>query len=493
MVVRAHARLSVVLFLLVASFAWAGPYVPAGDIALRSDIQLLADHGIIKGTISSWPLAWGPILADLADADASSLSASIVDALGRVRERGDRETQLNKLGLRAGVSGAEKPARMRSFHNTPRGKVEVGAGAGWMGEWFSADVNLQGVDSAQDDEELRADDSFVGVVAGNWTIAASTQQRWWGPGWDGSLVLSNNARPFPSIVIDRVFTHAFASKWLSWIGPWDLNVTFGQLESERHVPNAQFFGMRVAFRPVSSLEIGLSRTAQWCGDGRPCDASTFFDLLLGRDNRGDEGIDPENEPGNQMAGFDLRWSPVFFGQRLAAYGQLIGEDEAGGFPSRYIGQFGVEWTGYLFDRWSTRGFAEFAGTSCQFHESSEIFNCAYNHTIYQTGYRYRARSIGHPADNDARVVSAGVIAVDADDRRWHALLRLGKLNRGGAPDSRNTLTPTPQDIASIDISHSRVFSFGVIDVGAGYETVDDIASGVSFSDTRAYVQWRSSY
>ena len=104
---------------------------------------------------------------------------------------------------------------------------------------------MQGVDSDQDSEEFRADDSMIGVVIGNWSIAASTQQRWWGPGWDGSLILGNNARPIPSLVLDRVFTDGFESKWLSWIGPWDLNVMFGQLEKERVVPNAQFFGMRV--------------------------------------------------------------------------------------------------------------------------------------------------------------------------------------------------------------------------------------------------------
>ena len=493
MPISARARLSLFLILTFCAPAWAGPYVSAGDLSLRSDIQLLADHGVIRGTVSTWPLAWGPILSDIAETDTSSLPASVADALGRVRDRGDWDTRTDQLTFRASAGGAEKPTRIRSFQNTPRGKAEVSAGAGWMGNWFSAEVNIQGVDSEQDDDEFRADDSMLGVVFGNWSVAASTQQRWWGPGWDGSLILSNNARPFPSLVIDRVFTDAFESKWLSWIGPWDFNVMFGQLESERHIPDTQFFGMRFTFRPLPTLEIGLSRSAQWCGEGRPCDASTFFDLLLGRDNRGDDDINPENEPGNQLAGFDFRWSPNFFGHRLAAYGQLIGEDEAGGFPSRYIGQFGLEWSGYLFGRWSTRGFAEFAGTSCQFHESSERFNCAYNHFIYKTGYRYRARSIGHPADNDSRVISVGFVAADVNDTQWRGLIRVGDLNRGGSPDSRNSLTPTPQDIASIDISHSRVFSFGVIDVGAGYETVDDIASGISFSDTRAYVQWRSSY
>ena len=73
------------------------------------------------------------------------------------------------------------------------------------------------------------------------------------------------------------------------------------------------------------------------------------------------------------------------------------------------------------------------------------------------------------------------------------MARFGALNRGGAPDSRNTLTPTPQDIMSIDVSHSRMFRFGVIDIGAGYERIDDEASGIETSYARFYLQWRSAF
>ena len=395
--------------------------------------------------------------------------------------------------MNAKVGIADNATRIRSFQNTPRGKVEIGAGVGWIGDWFSVDLNAQYADADQDDHEFRADNSMIGVVAGNWSVSVSTMERWWGPGWDGSLVLSNNARPFPSITIDRIFTDAFETKWLSWLGPWDLSVVFGQLEEERVVPNAQFFGMRFNFRPIDSVEVGIFRTAQWCGDDRPCDVSTFVDLFLGRDNIGDDAIGEDNEPGNQLAGVDLRWSPGVLGHSVALYAQFVGEDEAGGFPSRWLGQVGGAWSGYLAGRWSTTIFAEFAGTSCQFYESSERFNCAYNHGIYETGYRFRGRAIGHGADNDARLVSTGVILADADDTQWRGHVRFGALNRGGQPDSRNTLTPTRQDIVSIDVSHSRVFSFGVIDVGVGYESIDDDVTGRSTSDARFYAQWRSSY
>jgi hypothetical protein len=491
----------IMIFLALAGspLVYAGPFIPAGDLALRHDIQRLADHGVIQGTITTWPLAWAPILEDLGRADLTDLPPGLIDAVARLRERANWETQGGELLFNSRLGVAGEPTRIRSFQNTPRGDVEVSAGAMWLGDWFAADVNVQYVDSDQDDDEFRADDSLLGVVFGNWSIAASTQQRWWGPGWDGSLILGNNSRPFPALTIDRVFTDRFESKWLSWIGPWDVSVMFGQLEKERDVPNAQFFGMRVNFRPLQSLEIGISRSAQWCGDGRPCGFDTFVDLFLGRDNIGDEGIDRSNEPGNQLGGYDIRWTPKAFERSVSVYGQFIGEDEAGGFPSRYFGQVGAEWAGYVADRWSTRAWVEYARTDCDFFGSSDFFdnqpgfNCAYNHDLYTSGYRYRGRSIGHGADNDAELISVGGIMVDAEDTQWRGHIRFGELNRGGAPDPKHTLTPTPQDILSIDVSHSRAFRFGTVDVGVGYEEIDDSVSGRTTGDARFYVQWRSGF
>jgi hypothetical protein len=485
--------LAFVFALLLGGHAVAGPYIAAGDLVLRHDIQRLAEHGIIKGPTSTWPLAWGPILEDIRDADVTGLPAGVASSLFRVRERANWETATGELTFSTSVGIADNATRIRSFQNTPRGKVEAAGGASWIDDWFSIDLNVQVVDSEQDSDEFRADDSMIGVVIGNWSVSASTQQRWWGPGWDGSLILGNNARPIPSLVVDRVFTDGFEHKWLSWIGPWDLNVMFGQLESDRAVPDAQFFGMRFNFRPTPSLEVGISRSAQWCGDGRPCGLDTFVDLFFGKDNRGDEGIGFENEPGNQMAGIDFRWSPGLFGLPVSVYGQFVGEDEAGGFPSRYLVQGGVEGTGMIADRWAYRWFTELAGTSCDFVKSEVRYNCGYRQAIYRSGYTYRGRIIGHGADNDARLVSAGWMMVDEDDNQWRALVRFGDLNRGGAVDPVHTLTPTPQDLVSIDLSHSRVFSYGVIDVGAGFEQIDDAASGDTSTDGRLYLQWRSSY
>ena len=481
----------------LACFLWvetaaAGALVSPGDAGLRHDLQLLADHGIVTGPVTTWPLAWGPVLADVERVGAAgALLPQVAGALARVRDRARRETG-NGLRYRARASAAEEPTRIRGFAATPRESGEVGAGLSWSGSRLSVELNGQFVASPDDGKKYRADGSMIGVLLGNYSVAVGTMDRWWGPGWDGSLILSGNARPIPALTIDRNFTDAFDTKWLSWLGPWDLSAIFGQMESERAVPDAQFFGFRVSFRPLTSLEIGFSRTAQWCGEDRPCDIDTFVDLLLGRDNRDDDGIGDDNEPGNQLAGIDFRWSAAPFRLPFALYGQFIGEDEAGGFPSRYLGQLGVDASGLLRDAWSYRVFGEVADTTCGFYKSEAIFNCAYNHSIYSTGYRYRGRVVGHGADNDARIFSGGLMLIDRNNTEWQALLRYGELNRGGAADAGNSLTPTKQDLLSLDVSYSRAFRYGVVAVGAGIERIDDALSAQTDNNVRAFIQWRSS-
>lgn len=473
--------------------ASAGPAIAAGDSILRHDILVLADHGILPGPVSTWPLAWGPIVEALGRHEPRDvLPPGVAASLERVRQRARRETRTDATTFDARAAAAHNPVRIRSFHATPREEAEAGIGGSWTGDRFAATVKVQLVERSAGDADVRVDGSQLGVALGNWTLSAHTLDRWWGPGWDASIILSNNARPFPVLSLDRNFTDAFDTPWLRWIGPWDLNVMVGQLESSRHVPDARFLGMRINFRPLPTLEIGLSRTAQWCGEGRPCGVDVLTDLLLGRDNIGDDAIGDDNEPGNQLAGFDFRWVPRLFGGPVAFYAQLIGEDEAGGFPSRYLGQFGVEASGSVGEHWSWRAFGEFAGTSCQFHESSERFNCGYNHSIYRTGYRYRGRPIGHGADNDARLYSAGLLLAGNDGTQWRLTLRDGELNRGGLPDVRNTISAVPADLLSIDVAYRRTFRYGIIEIGAGYESFEQQGDDAQ-NDGRVFVEWTSGY
>jgi Capsule assembly protein Wzi len=455
-------------------------------------VQTLADYGVFKGTITSWPLSWEALAVELSTAgDGESLPLSVQLTLDRVRKKAYHRTERKDVKFNYRLAVSDSPIAIRTFENTPREDFEIAGGYSWLSDFLSIDLDVALVDSPDDGQNWRLDGSEVGIEWGNYTIAISMMDRWWGPGWDGSLILSNNARPIPAFTFRRTQTKPFETKWLSWIGPWDFRVIWGEMESNREVANPRFFGMRFNFKPIPSLEIGLSRTAQWCGEGRPCDYYTFKDLLFGRDNVGDAGITPESEPGNQLAGYDFRWSNRWFGTPMAFYGQLIGEDEAGGFPSKFLAMGGLEFSGWLDSwNWSYRAYAEVAGTSCDFL-SNDLFNCAYNHSIYKTGYRYRGKAVGHGADNDALIFSLGLVLLTQDQHEVRALIRSGDLNRGGPPDARHSLTPTPLTLFSLDLNYSRPFWRGIVDLGLGMEQLSDRIQDRSSNDFRAFLQWRS--
>ena len=81
--------------------------------------------------------------------------------------------------------------------------------------------NLQGtlVDDSFAGEEFWPDGTFVGVALGNWMLTAGWQDRTWGPGADGSLILGNHHLLAPGITLQRNNSTQFETKWLSWLGP----------------------------------------------------------------------------------------------------------------------------------------------------------------------------------------------------------------------------------------------------------------------------------
>ena len=110
-------------------------------------------------------------------------------------------------------------------------------------------------------------------------------------------------------------------------------------------------------------------------------------------------------------------------------------------------------------------------------EGSAFPDCAYNHGIFKTGYRYKGRAIGHAMDGDGLSFSIGSTLVQSAGHTWNLSLRFIEINRKGEPDSRHTLSETPQDLIDIQLSHDRMFSFGRIYAGIGYGRLDDQLTG----------------
>ena len=169
-----------------------------------------------------------------------------------------------------------------------------------------------------------------------------------GPGHDGSLIRGDASRPVYGVTLQRADQAAFETKWLSWIGPWQYQVFSGQLDDYQAVPNTKLIGMRLTAQPFSYLELGLSRVIQWGGKGRPNSLSSLWDAIGGSKDNIDDPNMVATDPSNQLAGVDGRlnlnqWTSI----PISFYGQVIGEDEAGGLPSRKLYLAGIDYSAQI--------------------------------------------------------------------------------------------------------------------------------------------------
>jgi len=474
------------LLLFSVASAHADPWLAPGDPGLRSDLQLLADEGMVRTPVTSWPLSWADVVRDLEGIRSVDLrTPSLQDAYDRVRREARRQTRVGVVNGHVEFAAAENPIRVRGFEDSPREDAELGAGVDWIGDRLAARLQVQRVWEPEDGKRTRFDGSYAGVAIGNLMVSAGYMEKWWGPGWAGSLILSNNARPIPSLTIERNFSDPFRVPLLKWLGPWRASFQAGRLEGDRgDYPRAHFIALRVAFKPTPSLEIGLSRTAQLCGRGRDCGFDTYWDMVIGNDN--DQSLD--EQPGNQLAGFDARYSLARWKVPVAVYGQAIGEDEAGYLPAKYLGLGGVEAWGRVGD-WNVRGYAEFAKTSCDFARERPTVGCAYENVIYTDGYRFRGRSIGHAWDRDGSGWTVGALAqrgrLQLASRVYDVELNQARMGGG------HTVAPLGGRVRGVEVSfdRGRPATGSRVRVGVGYDDVSGTGSRLA-SGLKAFVEWR---
>jgi hypothetical protein len=402
------------------------PFFAPGDSVLRHMIEMDADTGQVP-LATTWPLP------------SVDLPAEDRDSIRGYNQPGSASD--------AGwfLSGAAKPTKLRTFSDTPRENGGAGLQAGWTaGDYAGGATRLTYAVNPQDGMRYRFDGTYAAWRWGNWWLTAGVQDRWWGPGWDSSLILSSNARPMPGLGLERASSMPFRTKWLRWLGPWRLSTFLDHMENHRaDFNNTLFWGGRITFAPLRGLEIGVSRTAEFCGQNRPCGLSTFLDMLVAKSNRTINALGSVTQEqilqkkSAQRIATDLRWH---IGQSpFSAYWQQYGEvfDSGNYRPRQTLQLFGLEFASWGVAEGRFRSFAEFADTTCGDISLSKTdlpnYGCAYEKDSWRAGYRYRGRSIGDSMDRDGRRLTLGGVYADSARRSWELRLRHFDLNRGGIP------------------------------------------------------------
>jgi hypothetical protein len=153
--------------ILFTTSAHAAPVAQPGDIGLRHDIQVLADYGAISGPVTTWPISWDAVIADLEFVLANDivLPNKVLPTFNRVLARAQGQTARGQVAFGGSLSGAEEPVNIRGFADTPRARGELEAGVSWFSEHISLDLNVSAVDRPMARTCARTGVSLVSTLA----------------------------------------------------------------------------------------------------------------------------------------------------------------------------------------------------------------------------------------------------------------------------------------------------------------------------------------
>ena len=222
----------------------------------------------------------------------------------------------------------------------------------------------------------------------NAELLVGRESLWWGPGFRGSMTLSNNGFPLDQIRLSSA--EPFRLPWIfKYLGPINLTGFAGRLDENRDVPNALLGGWRINVAPSRFVEVGFSRAFQFGGDGRASIKPWQFLRLLV-----DQGSDDPNSAlnVNNVMSLDLairipdvrRYIRVArdlslyfeFGWDDTLFGVIV-PDKPGGIVGAYLtGLFGDPKLDFRIE----------------YTRTSEI---QFTHGIYKSGFTNRGSVLSH--------------------------------------------------------------------------------------------------
>jgi hypothetical protein len=286
------------------------------------------------------------------------------------------------------------------YANSAQNQTDI---RGWLelGDWaaitldpkYISDPNALGIGATNNTKEVYLREGNVKLSQWNVALEVGRGTQWWGPGYRGTLMLSDHAFPLDMIRLYSDEPFRLPGK-LAGLGEWKVNSFITQLDRDREFPRTKVFGLRISYLPVDWLEMGLTRMTQFDGRGNTGGDQTNPIAILF-----DAYTHNTNEPGvnkvNEQAMFDFRMRLpktsylVPFPAGMMLYGELGLEDPPNGAAT----VFGI-YVPQLFENSNSDLRFEFADTDIR----RQVINSSsgwYNNAVYQSGMRYRGFPLGH--------------------------------------------------------------------------------------------------
>ncbi|MDO6693009.1 capsule assembly Wzi family protein [Aliiglaciecola sp. 3_MG-2023] len=447
------------LFLIFSGPSLASPWVGTTDPQLHYDVQILNEFGYLDSVTTTFPMPWKGISEQLLQLDTAAMPPAAATAAKRLKHYLTLQQHKDTFSS-VTAYGASERTRYASFDGQQgeKGRFNINSETrvGRLAGKLSVNFEPNG--------EQNLDQSYLAYQLGDWNLRLGSIDQWWGPSHANSLILSNNARPIPTLALSRSRTNQSDSKWLSFLGPWYVTAQVGQLEDSRDVPDAKIWASRFTSRPIPGLEVGLSWLAVWGGDGQPDRMNDFFRVLSFQKRCADgaDECDPSMEThiGNHLAGIDAKYTFRLMERPVNIYAQYADEGKSSEFNvSNQTRSFGI--SSYV---WNAKVYMENSDTNVSCDDAIvDVTHCYYESGTYSSGYRYYNRELGEDRHTDARMTSLGVLKHFADGDVFEAAIRYIKIDDANENEEVVGLT---EKITQLSGYYQTVWGHWQVKVGA---------------------------
>ncbi len=385
--------------LLLTSLATASTYVPVNDTTYAI-LNRLEAEGILKSSmLTTKPLSRKEVARLVLEAEQNSEDANsfikryikiLKDKFKDDMDKTEYFKPLDEVTVEytyADELPSELSTNNDGYDHQEGHNVRAEISSRMEHDWISLYIQPE-VQYNEEDTDVTLKRAYGVLDLLGWELQVGADSQWWGPGYHGSLLLSNNPEPMTSVRFTN--SSPFLLPWFfEKLGLFKFTGFVTRLEDERVVSKPYLWGMRLNLKPSPYFEIGIHRTALLGGEGQPEGFSTWWDSFWGLSSS------DSNVEGDQRGGVDIKMTVPWKHQPFQLYFDGAGEDEAGGLPSNWAYLAGVYLPRIMdFER------IEFRAEWVNNHISGKP-DVWYNHSIYQSGYTYKGRIIGHHMGTDS--------------------------------------------------------------------------------------------
>lgn len=232
------------------------------------------------------------------------------------------------------------------------------------------------------------EEGYVKTRAGSIAFEVGRQAMTWGQGASGHLLLGNNMKPLTTVQA-HLTNPVEVGGFFRFLGQVDLHAFYGQTGRHRaseakqlgrkDFDDAGLLGLRLDVTPSSHFTFGASRISMLGGKGNGLTKSDWKNWTTGKNA-------DTNDKWDDIGGFDFRFRYSDF----QLYGEWMGEDQAGGLPSKWAYRAGVYLPKLTAD-----------GSWDLTLEAAKTTDAWYTHWTYQNGWTYSGNIMGDDMGNDS--------------------------------------------------------------------------------------------